>query len=94
VFNGVYEGLSDMLSAESILSIVLSRSIGWSAFVVTAICTAGASYLLADSSKYGNVHLMALSRLADYSCVITDDDFPLDLRDELEAACNEVIYAS
>ena len=55
---------------------------------------AQSSFLLVDSSKYGNVHLMALSRLADYSCVITDDDLPLDLRGELEAAYNEVIYAS
>ena len=55
---------------------------------------AQSSFLLVDSSKYGNVHLMALSRLADYSCVITDDDFPHNLRGELEAACNEVIYAS
>ena len=52
-----------------------------------------ASYLLADSSKYGNVHLMALSRLSDYTCVITDADFPADKRAELEAACNQVIYA-
>ena len=51
------------------------------------------SYLLVDSSKYGNVHLMALSRLSDFSCVITDADFPPDRRDELEHACNEVIYA-
>ena len=54
---------------------------------------AGASYLLADSSKYGNVHLMALSRLSDFACVITDAGFPMDKRAELEAACNEVIYA-
>ena len=52
------------------------------------------AYLLADSSKYGNVHLMALSRLSDYTCVITDDDFPADKRPELEAACNQVCYAS
>lgn len=51
------------------------------------------SYLMADSSKYGNVHLMALSRLSDFSGVITDADFPQELRAELEAACNEVIYA-
>ena len=52
-----------------------------------------ASYLLADSSKYGNVHLMALSKLSDFTCVITDSAFPLDRRPELEAACNEVVYA-
>lgn len=52
------------------------------------------SYLMADSGKYGNVHLMALSRLSDYTCVITDDDFPASKRPELEAACNRVIYAS
>lgn len=51
------------------------------------------SYLMADSGKYGNVHLMALSRLSDYTCVITDGDFPQDKRRELEAACNDVIYA-
>ena len=51
------------------------------------------SYLLADSAKYGNVHLMALSKLSDFSCVITDDDFPADKREELEAASNRVIYA-
>ena len=51
------------------------------------------SFLMADSSKYGNVHLMALSRLSDFSCVITDDDFPAAKRAELEAACNRVIYA-
>lgn len=51
------------------------------------------SYLMADSSKYGNVHLMALSRLSDFSCVITDSDFPAEKRGELEAACKEVIYA-
>jgi len=51
------------------------------------------SYLMADSSKYGNVHLMALSRLSDFSCVITDSNFPQEKRAELEAACNEVIYA-
>ena len=51
------------------------------------------SYLLVDSGKYGNVHFMALSKLSDFSCVITDDDFPIDKRSELEAACNEVIYA-
>lgn len=51
------------------------------------------SYLMADSSKYGNVHLMALSRLSDFSCVITDSSFPIEKRAELEAACNEVIYA-
>ena len=51
------------------------------------------SYLLVDSSKYGNVHLMALSKLSDFSCVITDGDFPANKRGELEAACNEVIYA-
>ncbi len=51
------------------------------------------SYLLADSSKYGNVHLMALSKLSDFSCVITDAGFPADKRAELEAACNQVIYA-
>ena len=51
------------------------------------------SYLLVDSSKYGNVHLMALSRLSDFSGVITDADFPQELRAELEAASNEVIYA-
>ena len=51
------------------------------------------SYLLVDSSKYGNVHLMAMSKLSDFSCVITDDDFPKDRRAELEAACNQVIYA-
>lgn len=51
------------------------------------------SYLLADASKYGNVHLMALSKLSDFSCVITDDSFPLERRAELEAACKQVIYA-
>ena len=51
------------------------------------------SYLMADSSKYGNVHLMALSRLSDFTCVITDKAFPQDKRAELEAACNSVIYA-
>ena len=51
------------------------------------------SYLMADSSKYGNVHLMALSRLSDFSCVITDSEFPAEKRSELEAACKEVIYA-
>lgn len=54
---------------------------------------ASTSYLLVDSSKYGNVHFMALSRLDDFSCVITDADFPTDKRPELEAACNRVIYA-
>jgi DeoR/GlpR family transcriptional regulator of sugar metabolism len=55
--------------------------------------SAAESYLLVDSSKYGNVHFMALSKLSDFSCVITDDDFPAGKRSELEAACNEVIYA-
>lgn len=55
--------------------------------------SAARSYLLVDSSKYGNVHFMALSKLSDFSCVITDDDFPAGKRSELEAACNEVIYA-
>lgn len=54
---------------------------------------AGSSYLMVDSSKYGNVHFMAMTKLSDYSCVITDSDFPADKRDELEAACNRVIYA-
>lgn len=54
---------------------------------------ARASYLLVDSSKYGNVHLMALSRLSDFSCVITDNEFDVGRRAELESACNEVIYA-
>lgn len=54
---------------------------------------AQASYLLVDSSKYGNVHLMALSKLSDFSGVITDDEFPSGRRAELERACNEVIYA-
>lgn len=59
VFNGVYEGIANMLSAESILSIVLSRSIGWSAFVVTALCTAGASYLLVSSlTERGRVRVV------------------------------------
>ena len=51
------------------------------------------AYLLVDSGKYGNMHFMAQSRLSDFSCVITDADFPADRRAELEAACNEVIYA-
>ena len=51
------------------------------------------SYLLVDSGKYGNMHFMALSRLSDFSCVITDADFPAERRPELEAACNEVVYA-
>lgn len=51
------------------------------------------SYLMVGSEKYGNVHLMAMSKLSDYTCVITDDDFPHDKREELEAACNQVIYA-
>ncbi|MDO4537623.1 MAG: DeoR/GlpR family DNA-binding transcription regulator [Coriobacteriales bacterium] len=55
--------------------------------------SATTSYLLVDSSKYGNVHLMALSKLSDFSYVITDNDFPADKRAELEAAANEVIYA-
>ena len=55
--------------------------------------SAGTTYLLAESSKYGNVHLMALSKLSDFSCVITDDDFPANRRGELEAASNQVIYA-
>lgn len=55
--------------------------------------SAAESYLLVDSSKYGNVHFMALSKLSDFSCVITDDDFPTDKREELEDACNKVIYA-
>ncbi len=51
------------------------------------------SYLMVDSSKYGNVHLMAMSKLSDYSCLITDSDFPQEKRDELNAACQRVIYA-
>jgi DeoR/GlpR family transcriptional regulator of sugar metabolism len=51
------------------------------------------SYLMVDSGKYGNVHLMALSKLSDFSCVITDADFPEERKAELEAACNQVIYA-
>ena len=51
------------------------------------------SYLMVESNKYGNVHLMAMSKLSDYTCVITDDDFPQDLRPELDAACQQVIYA-
>lgn len=54
---------------------------------------AAKSYLMVDSDKYGNVHFLAMTKLSDYSCVITDRDFPLDRRDELEAACNQVIYA-
>ncbi len=55
--------------------------------------SATTSYLLVESSKYGNVHLMAMSKLSDFSYVITDNDFPVEKRAELEAACNEVIYA-
>jgi DeoR/GlpR family transcriptional regulator of sugar metabolism len=51
------------------------------------------SYLMVDSGKYGNVHLMALSKLSDFSCVITDADFPEERKAALEAACNQVIYA-
>lgn len=55
--------------------------------------SARTSYLLVDASKYGNVHFMAMNKLSDYSCVITDSSFPQDKRAELEAACNQVIYA-
>lgn len=53
----------------------------------------GRSFLLVDSSKYGNVHFLSLSKLSDFSCVITDDQFAPERRAELEAACGEVIYA-
>ena len=59
----------------------------------TMLDAAQASYLMVDSGKYGNVHLMAASKLSDYTCVITDGDFPQELRPELEAACQQVIYA-
>lgn len=77
VFNDVYEGLAGMLSAESILSIVLSRSIGWSAFVVTAICTVGASYLLVSSlTEHGRVRVV---RYLEYSPLTSKPMYQLAL---------------
>ena len=48
-FNDVYEGVAGTLTTESLVSIALSRSIGWVALCLTGFCLLGGMFLLVAS---------------------------------------------
>ncbi len=61
VFAGVYHNLEGSLAAQSLVSIGLSSTIGWVAFVITVVCAAVALYLsFSTRNEAGRARVMRL----------------------------------